>query len=191
MKTLLVTSLCAIAALAMSAGDANASPNPRVSWATNGAGCRLETGSDAKAVVSASTGDISFASGQTGTIRVICPVSGLFANDAAGTSVNSLGIEYYDTDGRASACTVQGYLNRMNRGGTEGGGTITAYDNSTGTANTYVATSAPWRNAPGATVSHSFNFDTSFYYIEVVMNRSTTACNTALEGVSLSWAAAF
>lgn len=163
-------------------GYADAGTNPSVNWSIAGAACQLETGSSTVADVRANTGEVAFQTGKTGTIRLICPVSGLFPSDIA-SSPSKMDVVFYDQDGTTDNCYVQAYLKYNTRGTGETFGSIAAYDDSSdGT----LVSSTPFRNLESTTFSHTWDFDSYFYWVEVVLVRNVTTCQSALETVTLS-----
>lgn len=179
MMKIATASFVVLASLASNYADA--SPNPSVNWSTPGAGCQLETGSSSIADVRGN-GEVAFQTGQTGTIKLVCPVNGIFVSDTS-DNPTSLDLVFYDQDGTSDGCYVQASLKRGTRGTAETVATIVAY---LGNLDTSLASSSPFRNFHHSPISHTFNFDNNSYWVEVTLFRSVTTCDAALEVVTLS-----
>ena len=169
--------LCAIASTLCLVAFVSVS-QATVLWSSVASDCTLDSGtSPSKAVIDATTGAISFASGQTGTIRLSCRV----------------------TPFSLSGCGSTTYLYQTSADG-DGGNTydnyyVTAWLNSipmgTGTSITNVAhVESQYANknemtqSPYITTS-SINFGTNFYFVSIDIYRLSTTYNPTFWGVSL------
>lgn len=179
MKTLSLT--FAVATMALAAPPALANPT-NVSWSSVGAGCVPDSATVAGglASINAAFGTVTFASGQSGHIKLICPVSSLSVTAAAATG---LSMTYYNDNGFAgnvSHCTVRADLLRTNLNNVEHGADIAE------AASPNFATTG--RSLSGASLSESLDLDTSYYWVDVDMFRdsATATCNPTLVGVYLA-----
>lgn len=177
-----------VTAFVLKESSAHAEANPSVNWSVPAAACTFETGSAPLATVSATWGDVEWANNATGTIRMICPVSGLWTGTDTFSYGQRMDIVFYDTDQTADDCYVKAYLNVNSRSATPGSSTLATYDGTTDTSLNGLFYYS-YRNFEYALLTNTWNFDTEFYYIEVEMVRNSTSCSTAFDGVSISSAA--
>jgi len=171
MKMMISTAL--VLGLSSATAMANAS-----AWSSPASGCVVEPAGTALASQRAIQGDVHFATGQTGTIRLSCPIHG-FGTQAVNDPDHFL-LTFYDTDATTDNCTFKASFLRQNTNATEGGATIATYD---GAADTTLASSSPFRNAESLSFTHTWNFDTNYYWVEVELFRNTTACDIDFIGV--------
>jgi hypothetical protein len=167
----------AVAALALPrAASAN-------TWSMTGAGCTIDPATASLAEYN--YGGVQFATGQTGTIKVICPIIGPTTSDP--TDVYAT---YYDTDGTSTSCTVQQslYEATTNVGGDSP--TISfILDQWDDTQTGHLPTnSSPYKNLGHDTLEYYFVWDWTTYYFwfEVDLTRSSTSCQVSLQGVALN-----
>jgi hypothetical protein len=131
-------------------------------------------------------GTVKFATGQTGMIKLICPVSGLFAT-GNGSNPDRLDIAFYDTDTTNDNCYVEAYLQRREVQNPDAGATlitsyVSAYDSTLQGASPYNYRN--WETTDP--FSHTFNFDAYFYWVQVNLYRNVTTCNVETIGLRLS-----
>lgn len=133
-----------------------------------------------KASVDSGYGSVAFASGQTGTIKLTCPVVGLFPSNASPTLLN---LAFYDEDTTTDNCYVAAYLQRRNTTNPDAGPTlIQSYDSVADTS----LNGHPYRNWESKQFSHTFDFDQYFYWVQIILSRNTTSCNVDFTGWTLS-----
>ena len=151
-------------------------------WSKIAASCVVDSASGAKADLNSGFGTVSFKGVKTGRIRLTCPVSGLFTSAQLLNSVG-MNVSFYDPDGRATGCAVRASLLRTHLGALERGLDIVTFDSNS----SFVATEpGTGRSTGSVSVPEAVDFGTSYYWIELELVRSTTACNPVAVGVHLT-----
>jgi hypothetical protein len=172
MKQLLfITLTCALAAV-----SSRASAN---TWTMAGAGCAIDPSTVSLAVVTPGSGTVAFATGATGTIKLICPVTG-----PTSSNPTDLYATYYDTDGTGTTCTIEESLYSAYTNTGNVFSTVAQWNN---TESSYLPTnSSPYKNLGHYTLApYTWDWTLNYYWIEVDLTRSATTCNTTLLGVAL------
>lgn len=149
-------------------------------WGSVAAGCVPDSTTTANALISSSAnfGTVTFASGKSGHILLICPVQSLVA-DLTNYPTKYLGVRFYDSNNTSSPfCSVSAYLFRTGQQSETGSTVATLSDSSsyTGTHETR------------ATFTHTFAFDGYYYWVEIDLYRpsGTAACNPIAVGALLT-----
>ena len=153
-------------------------------WSKIAAGCVVDSASAAKAELNYGFGTVIFKGTKIGRIRLTCPVSGLF-NRTAEDPIDSVGmnVSFYDPDGRATGCAVRASLLRTHLAALERGLDIVSFDSNRDFVDTEPGTG---RSTGGVAVPEGLSFGTSYYWVQLELVRSSTACNPVAVGVHLT-----
>lgn len=136
-------------------------------WDTIGAGCVPDSDSIQNARYSTGGHGVSFASGQTGTIRLICGLNSLYG----GGTLHSFDIYYTDPDGGTATYSISVNFKKANVGSTTSSSICSVVSSNTGTS------------------SNNCNFtdftpsSTVWYWYEVQIYRSSSSSNPEFLGV--------
>jgi hypothetical protein len=151
-------------------------------WTKVAAGCVVDSAGAAKADVNSGFGTVSFKGAKIGHIKLTCPISGTFGAPPAPWDSLGMTISFYDTDGRGTGCAVRASLLRTNLDHLERGSDIVAFDSNTGTVVTEPGTG---RSTGHVLIPETVNFGTSYYWVQLDLVRSSTACNVVAVGAYL------
>ena len=154
----------------------------QVWWSKIAAGCVVDTASATKADLNSGFGTVSFKGTKTGRIKLTCPISGLLQNPDGGLGPLGMTISFYDGDGRAASCAVRASLLRSNLDAHERGLDIVDFDSNRDTVHTEPETG---RSTGHVFVPEDVDFRTSYYWVQLELVRSSTACNPVAVGVQL------
>lgn len=144
-------------------------------WSSTASACTPEPSSVSLASFDSVSGTVQFAAGQTGTIKLTCAVSG-FDKNFLTTTVDRLQISHVDYQG-GTACRVRAHLLRLAHKPPLSGATIASVSSTDTGSNTYASAVQAF--------THSFNFDANYYWVQLVVERNSTACSPIAYGVSL------
>jgi hypothetical protein len=152
-------------------------------WSKVASGCVADSASAAKAGLDSGFGTVGFKGTKVGRIRLTCPVSGIFGSSTGPYYPQTLNVSYYDTDGRGAACEVHATLLRSNLDARERGSNIVEFNSTTGASATEPGTG---RTLGSVTVPEAIDFSTSYYWVQLELVRSSTACIPLAVGVYLA-----
>jgi hypothetical protein len=170
MRTRIIATLALLGSLA---GTAAAETTP---WGTPASGCMPDQSSIAnqRFVSSATTGNVAFAPGKTGTITLACRV-----RHPLGSSSNTIGVTY--KDGWGGTCgdwqsTVSVSYIRTSTDGSGAGATLASFVAQNSSA-------ARSEHTQGFTPSGNTNDD--LYWVQIQITRWNTACDVKAFGARL------
>jgi hypothetical protein len=156
-------------------------------WSSVASGCYISPTYAANANVDATTGAVSFATNATGTIKMTCPVTAWFEDDAEAADPDTFYGVFTDSDGRSTnTCQVWFELLRDNTTGTSGVTAITGIDNVGGGNYTQYGTTTS-RQRTEDPFTHSWDSSSYHYWVIIEMSRANlvNGCNITVFGTGL------
>jgi hypothetical protein len=165
----LIHAICAAAALLASAPAHAADPV----WSMNAASCVPDSETIRNDRHNTSSGFISHRTGNVDLIRVICDVSNPQSFQG---SLWNLVVTYRDSTGTGATANVLASLRRTSR--TTGTTALVGSFNSNSSA-------AVAMNKSVTAFTHTFNFDTSYYRVEITLDRASTSEIVQAVGVAI------
>lgn len=167
----MIRTLIAMSALALVSLGHVDSIGARPTYSVIGAGC-IPHGDSVGIYASGSMGTY-FASGQTGTIRLFCPVTSF----EGGTTWRSFGMAYRDPDGMGTTYRVRALLYTIPGLSFTGRTLIQACDSNTSNSTGYTALSCDFAD---------FNLsEHDWYWFEVIIDRTSTAAMPEFGGLKV------
>jgi hypothetical protein len=174
MKHIIFAIVISVLGLAISASDAHASD-----WQSVASGCVVRPSDASKAEFDPVYGTVTFASGQTGTIKLTCPITAFFGG--AGVNPNLFYAIWSDSDGLSGGCQTWTDVLRA--------GINTSSPSFATVASIYSATpgypTSSVRTKVYQGFGHTWDTHTHHYWVIIEMQRNTTAQNCTAYGVGL------
>jgi hypothetical protein len=162
-----IVSICAAAALVLMAMPAHAI-TPL--WSAAAKGCVPDEGS--AGLYSTTGSGVSHLNNNVGIIRLLCPID----RSLGGTVDWSLVVTYRDSTGASASANVTARVFRVSR--------ITGNEAEVAAFNSNSSAALGITKAT-ITFDHSFNFDNSYYYVVIRLNRTAASEIVQIFGVAL------
>ena len=162
-----ISSFCAAAALVLMTLPAHAI-TPL--WSAPAKGCVPDEGS--AGLYSTTGSGVSHLNNKVGVIRLVCPID----QNLGGTVDWSLVVTYRDSTGTAASANVTARVFRVSR--------VTGNEAEVAAFNSNSSTALGITKAT-ITFDHSFNFDASYYYVAIRLNRTTASEVIKIFGIAL------
>lgn len=176
--------LCMASAIALSLVGVTGQASAANHWSSIGSGCYVSPTYNSNASVDPVTGAVTFAGNSTGTIKLTCPVTAWFLDEAEALDPDTFYATFDDDDGTTQTCRIWVELERDNIGATSSRAAITGIDDTGGGIYTAYANSSN-RQMVTDGFTHTWDSSTYHYWVIVEMARPNTGCNVTFYGVGL------
>ncbi len=169
---LYILALVILAGVAAGARSA-AADDATVAWSTPADGCVPVSNTEGN-WLSLAGGGVTHASGVTGQLQWVCPVTTLNATSAP----NRIYMTYVDSSGSGNGGTVSATLIESSRSNAATSNIVSLSSDSF--SNTTITEQK-------ANFTHTFDFSNYFYYVVITLNRTTTGTTTDCYHVDLEY----